>query len=270
MGELRPAVVFGDVHGQAKQLKKLIDKVRERFGQEVDIYSLGDLIDRGPDSKGVIQLCIDEGIIGQIGNHDQWLQDLVVGQKFDEFPLRKVMGGRQTISSYDVDIYSDGKNYFPDGRDYKDIGKELFNSIPDSHKEWIVGLPNYRSITVDGKLYWLIHAGLIDPTARSFKFSMDLKELYNDGEMMEYISRAQPDNFLWPSPNIKGAFGRPDNLYHFDNAIQIFGHRPVKKPVIKEHFIALDTGCGTCAPYTLSAVVLPSKEIIQVDHQESK
>jgi len=66
----RPAVVFGDVHGDSVKLEKLVAEVRKRFGTEVDIYSLGDLIDRGPDSKGVLDICVREGIQGILGNHE--------------------------------------------------------------------------------------------------------------------------------------------------------------------------------------------------------
>jgi hypothetical protein len=253
----KPVVVFGDVHGRADLLRRLIDKVREKFGQEVDIYSLGDLIDRGPDPKGVIQICIDEDIKGQIGNHEQWSQDLISNRFYNDYCQQPIMGGISTILSYGVDPYSDGTNYFPQGRSSKDIGQELFDSIPDSHRKWIGDLPSYRSITVDGQLYWLIHAGLQKSIADSYP-----KE-WTDKEIMERIASKKPDSILWPSPNL-GAFGKPDNLYHFNNAVQIFGHRPVKEPMIKGHFIALDTGCGTCHPFTLSAIVLPTKEIIQV------
>jgi hypothetical protein len=267
--EQNPVVIFGDVHGKADLLRKLIDKVRDKFGQDVDIYSVGDLIDRGPDSKGVIQICIDEGIKGQMGNHEQWLKELCVNQVFDDYCQQSIMGGEHTIDSYGVEIYSDGQNYFPQGRSSKEIGQELFDAIPDSHKEWIAALPNYRVIGVDGKSYWLIHAGLVKPTAASWRTKgLNPADVLSDGDMMEKISKNKPDSILWPSPNL-GFFGKPDNLFHFSgDAVQVFGHRPVRAPIIKEHFIALDTGCGTCHPYTLSAIVLPSQEIIQVSEED--
>ena len=38
--------IFADVHGEAKKLEKLIKFAKEQFGEDVEFYSLGDLIDR--------------------------------------------------------------------------------------------------------------------------------------------------------------------------------------------------------------------------------
>ena len=50
--------ILGDVHGEARQLRALIDHVRRLHGTGVEFYSLGDLIDRGSDSKGVLDICV--------------------------------------------------------------------------------------------------------------------------------------------------------------------------------------------------------------------
>ena len=253
------AAVFADVHGEAEHLKKLIQKIKEKY-PEAELYSLGDLVDRGSTSKEVIQVCIDENIKGIYGNHDQWIRDLVVKQTFDPFCLKPIMGGKYTLDSYGVDFYSDGYDYFPNGRSEKILGIELYNRIPEAHKKWIKELVPYRRITVADQTFWLIHAGLTLSVAG--KYQAD-----SDDEMMRKIVEKEVDSILWPSPNLGGGFTK-DNLYHFKDAVQIFGHRPVKEPLIKDHFIALDTGCGTCEPFTLSAIILPSKEIIQVSDNE--
>jgi hypothetical protein len=36
----------------------------------------------------------------------------------------------------------------------------------------------------------------------------------------------------------------------------LVGHIPLQSPIVHEHYIALDTGSGTCPPNTLTAVVL--------------
>jgi len=254
----KKVAVFGDVHGQANQLKRLIEEVKKRYS-DVEFYSLGDLIDRGPDSKAVIQICIDEGVKGIIGNHDQWLQELVVQKRFDPFCIKPIMGGISTLLSYDVDAISDGQNYIPGGRPPEDLAFELYQAIPEEHREWVAALPPYRKIEVEGDIYWLLHAGMTSPNAANYSE-------YSDDEMMEIIVSQERslNSILWPSPYTGGP-GRRDNLFAFGaKAIQIFGHRPHKKPVIKGHFIAMDTGCGTCEPYILSAIILPDKEIISV------
>jgi len=247
--------VFGDVHGKSDMLKKLIKKVRKKH-PDIEIYSLGDLIDRGPDSKGVIQVCIDENVKGIVGNHDQWLQELVVKKLFDPFCIKPIMGGAATLKSYGVDMFSDGVNHFPKGRPYAQIAMELLGSISKEQAEWISKLPSYRKIQVGEETFWLLHAGLTEPNAASFKED-------SDDKMMKGIEEKNVNTILWPSPFF-GTMERPDNLYHFNDAVQVFGHRPNKKPIIKDHFIAMDTGCGTCEPFTLSAVILPDRKIVRV------
>ena len=61
---VNPVAIFGDVHGDVDKLRTLIGQVRTRFGPGPDLYGLGDFVDRGPDSRGVIDLCIAEGVQG--------------------------------------------------------------------------------------------------------------------------------------------------------------------------------------------------------------
>jgi len=62
--------VIGDIHGCFYELSELYDKLSAHTDE---IYSVGDLIDRGPDSKSVIQFCIDKGIKPVMGNHEDML-----------------------------------------------------------------------------------------------------------------------------------------------------------------------------------------------------
>lgn len=51
-------LIIGDIHGCLSTLKELIAKA----GPVDQIISVGDLIDRGPDSLGVVKYCIDNNI----------------------------------------------------------------------------------------------------------------------------------------------------------------------------------------------------------------
>jgi hypothetical protein len=162
--------------------------------------------------------------------------------------LSDIMGGRATTKSYGVHL-----NYSSQDKEFI----SLYNSIPNSHKDWLSSLPSYRAIDVGGKQYYLIHAGLSKSGAERFKDQKD------DESMMNRIDSANNSRnlFFWTTPDLSD---KNNSLYHFKNAVQILGHKPVKDVVIRDHFIALDTGCGTCAPNKLSAVILPSMEVISV------
>lgn len=60
---------IGDVHGCVDEFRQLVSVLEWQSLDE--IWTLGDLVDRGPDSAGAIQLCLDKNIKSVMGNHDQ-------------------------------------------------------------------------------------------------------------------------------------------------------------------------------------------------------
>lgn len=103
---------IGDVHGRSDLLTTIIDFVERdatRRGRLPRIVFLGDIVDRGHDSKA----CLD--IVGHVladhprsvflrGNHDAWFLQFLEGDKRE---LRTWFhdGGRQTLDSYcDLDV----------------------------------------------------------------------------------------------------------------------------------------------------------------------
>lgn len=256
------AVVFGDVHGRADQLEKLIDEATNRYGPAIDFYTVGDLIDRGPDSKGVIELCIKHDVKGVYGNHDQWLHDFVFRKVFDRMCLHKSMGGKNTLRSYGVRVDEILKKHSSNERlAYKKIAESFNKKLPESHKAFILGLEPYYKVHVDDEQYWLIHAGLkqgvVDRCA-------DVVDTSNDEELLKYLSRHHKDNLLWPRPCIGRKPGEGIDLHIFSDGKLILGHTITWVPIIQEDFYAIDTGCGTMHPWTLTGLVLPHEDIIQI------
>src|SRR5829696_7340141 len=99
---------FGDVHGCLEQLKKLVAHcLKEAQGCAATFVFLGDYIDRGPESMGVVQFLMDMqsgqgpvAIICLAGNHEQ------CALKVAEGTLPKHhwtgVGGASTLLSYGV------------------------------------------------------------------------------------------------------------------------------------------------------------------------
>ena len=75
-------IAIGDIHGCSAALDALLDAIRPR--PEDTIVTLGDYIDRGPDSRGVLDRLIDLGrrcrLVPLLGNHDQMLLDVRSGK----------------------------------------------------------------------------------------------------------------------------------------------------------------------------------------------
>lgn len=63
---MKNIAVISDVHGCFKTLMALVAKIPAGY----EVVLCGDLIDRGPDSAGVVKWAIDNGIRTVIGNHE--------------------------------------------------------------------------------------------------------------------------------------------------------------------------------------------------------
>lgn len=95
---------IGDIHGCAATLDHLMEKIGP--STEDTLFLLGDLIDRGPDSKGVFDLVfqwMEEGLDVKClrGNHEDMMLKGIKDPEFD-LPNWLFWGGSETIQSFDV------------------------------------------------------------------------------------------------------------------------------------------------------------------------
>ncbi|PTQ13571.1 metallophosphoesterase [Sphingomonas oleivorans] len=162
----RPAAVpaglriyaIGDIHGRRDLLDSLIamideDDHRRRPAKTMLIF-LGDVVDRGPDSRGVIERLITLGDSPQqtlflMGNHEEMLLlahdgDPRVASQLDH------IGGRQTLASYGVD----DREF--DRSDPERLVRLLRERIPKQHIDF---LRSFRDAIVIGD-YLFVHAGI--------------------------------------------------------------------------------------------------------------
>ncbi len=147
---------IGDIHGRSDCLRRahdLIDRDSAKRGgrdRALEIY-VGDYIDRGPDSKGVLDLLIARSTAASVvalrGNHEIVMESFLRGQTpFDDW---RRLGGLETILSYGVDARRLLKKGGVQPRD-------LAEKFPESHLRFISSL---RSVYVVGR-YCFAHAGL--------------------------------------------------------------------------------------------------------------
>ena len=67
-------IFVGDIQGCREQLEQLLDAVAFEAGSD-RLMPVGDLVNKGPDSGGVIDLCMRLGAEPVLGNHDlRWLE----------------------------------------------------------------------------------------------------------------------------------------------------------------------------------------------------
>ncbi|RSL65902.1 hypothetical protein CEP54_004065 [Fusarium duplospermum] len=63
-------IIVGDVHGHLPELKKLLEKVKFDRNNGDHLIFVGDLVNKGPDSAGVVQLAMDLGASAVRGNNE--------------------------------------------------------------------------------------------------------------------------------------------------------------------------------------------------------
>ena len=81
-------IVVGDIHGCYDELMELLEKVG--IGDDDRVFSVGDLITKGPKSKEVLELFMtDERFSTVIGNHDLALRRKWNGEEIELKPAQK-------------------------------------------------------------------------------------------------------------------------------------------------------------------------------------
>lgn len=100
------SIVVSDIHGCAKTFKRLIVEV-VCLKKSDTLYMLGDMIDRGPDSKGVIDTILELQSSGYDvrpirGNHEQMLLSSINAPLYKDQVLWLANGGCATMESYGV------------------------------------------------------------------------------------------------------------------------------------------------------------------------
>ena len=101
--------IIGDVHGKINEFRKLLDKLPADIEQ---VYTVGDLIDRGDGIKEVVQECIDREIISVRGNHEDMFLDYISNTKKYDKAVFELNGGMETLDSYIEGVSSNHIDYF--------------------------------------------------------------------------------------------------------------------------------------------------------------
>ena len=122
---------IGDLHGCSKTFRKLVTDVI-KLKKTDELYCLGDYVDRGPDSKGVIDFILELREQGYTvytlrGNHDQMMMDS--GNNRENFRHWVQNGGSATLKSFGIESYdqldSKYKTFFYETQYYLETGKYI-------------------------------------------------------------------------------------------------------------------------------------------------
>lgn len=223
----------GDVHGMADKLaflhQMIIDDIDQRLITRAVIVHLGDYVDRGPDSHGVIHqimtLEVDAAeddrvdIVSLMGNHERMMVDALAGRGRVARDLWQTNGGEATV------------------RSYRAAGVPASKMVDHAHLHWVAGLPTLyydRSRNIA-----FVHAG-IDPL--QFPDCTEETRLWTRSAMFT-------DENNWPNRDVLA------------DLTVVHGHTPTEDgmPDIGPRRINVDTAAVYGGPLT-AAVLAPSQE----------
>ena len=211
----RVGYAVGDIHGRADLLADMIAELEKRsvddtrLGGPPIVIFLGDYIDRGHDSAGVLEL-LTSGALPNCdcrylrGNHEQSLMAFLAAPGANRGWL--LQGGAETLMSYGVQPPA----FNSVEAVWLEAAEALRARMPPAHMAFLEGLERY----VELGDYAFVHAG-VDAT-------LPLED--------------QPDEALYWSRAAFIASKRP-----FSHRV-VHGHTPVDEPYADARRIAVDTG----------------------------
>ncbi|RRI03015.1 serine/threonine protein phosphatase [Mesorhizobium tamadayense] len=231
---------IGDVHGRhdllAAMHRRIESELEHAPKSDWRIIHLGDYVDRGPDSKSVIEFLIearrrDPRNIMLAGNHDIGMLDFLAKPDPDGLFMR--YGGVQTAASYGVKL-STGSSWF--GRSDEALAHgnaALVEAVPQTHIDFLRSL----SFSVTFGDFFFCHAGI------------------RPGIPLESQS---PLDLIW----IRDAFHDYPGLYP---KVIVHGHTPVPEAEVMANRVNVDTLAWQSGMLSALAVNGAEKRILMVE-----
>lgn len=204
----------GDIHGRADLLVRMLHLIEADGNaamavRETMLVFIGDYVDRGPDSAGVIDKLLslkrDSRYTCHLlkGNHEVMFMDFLEDPA--AFLHWAVNGGVETLESYGVDVAA-----IAEGEGGADaLGQAAIAAIPDAHLALLANLETW--VTVGDYLF--VHAGIRPGVPLEAQVDQDL---------------------IWirePFLDYEGDFGK----------VVVHGHTPVRAPEVRANRIDIDT-----------------------------
>jgi serine/threonine protein phosphatase 1 len=231
--EGRRVYAIGDIHGRADLLRRLHLGIAEDAGEggpaDNLILYVGDLVDRGPDSNGVIDAVMAAAPAGfrklcLLGNHEammlEFLDDIGIGMSW------ALNGGVATLASYGVGSLSHDTE-----REWRRVQRELAAAIPERQLAFLRGLP-LRHVEGD---YLFAHAGVRPGIA---------------------LDRQDRDDLLW----IREEF--LDSAADHGKVV-VHGHTVTREVEVRPNRIGIDTGAYATGRLTCLVLAGTTRTLLQ-------
>ena len=220
--EYRRIYAIGDIHGRSDLLDRIVVQIQRDLtnvrSEECLTVTLGDYIDRGPDSRGVLDRLsrnpFPTRYIALKGNHEdmleRFLREARTGRHWRQ------LGGLETLRSYGVPVVPEADS------DFDAASKALRVAFPAEHFKFL----SLLQLSLDLGRYFFCHAGI------------------RPGVPLE---KQTEEDLLWIRDDFlasKLSFGK----------VVVHGHTPVERPEVLANRINIDT--AAFATGRLTCVVL--------------
>jgi len=224
---------IGDVHGCIDHLREMHALIRAEIIRDRPadwrIIHLGDYVDRGPDSKGVLDLLIaarqaDKRVLTLAGNHDVGFLECMAEP--DPKGLFARFGGRETARSYGValDIANPAR--------FRDSCEALARAVPPAHVTFLQNLEFSRAFGD----FFFCHAGIRPGIP---------------------LDRQDPQDLTW----IRDTFLTHWRLHP---KVVVHGHTPAPDPEMMANRVNVDTGAFQWGRLTALVIDGAEKRILSV------
>jgi serine/threonine protein phosphatase 1 len=219
-----PIYAVGDIHGQREMLEHALERIEADGGPDARVVFLGDYVDRGPDSAGVLDILVQGWSGGRNwvflkGNHDRLMEYyLDIPSRSDPYLLTGYhwlhdnIGGASTLASYGVDDIEERRTY--------EVAMVARAAVPDPHHRFL----NALKLSHRESGLFLAHAGVRPGVP---------------------LDDQVEDDLLW----IRGTFHDSDADH---GALVVHGHTPLKAPRHYGNRVNLDGGAGYGRPLAVA------------------
>ncbi len=206
--------VISDIHGYFDRFEKMLEKIDLK--DEDTLYVLGDILDRGPNPiKTLFKLMEMPNAICMVGNHELMALDCF------KFLTKEIT--EESLSSLDKETIDNYLCWQSNGCDttlaeFRALSQEKRQDVVDFIREFLI----YEELTVAGKKYLLVHAGLGNYSPEKEIEDYSLKELIWDRAAYDIqyfpdvyvITGHTPTQYIEENP-------KPGYIYRGNNHIAI-------------------------------------------------
>src|SRR6478752_1438415 len=227
---------IGDIHGRDDLFEAMIGAIEEDAEGHPNstVILLGDLVDRGPESAGVLvrarQWQLDRDVRILAGNHEEMFVESFRRKEVLRHFLR--FGGRETLLSYGIQPRARGK------AELTALQELMAEVVPADHLDFI---RSFEELIVVGD-YAFVHAGIAPEVALKSQQGQDLRWIRE------------------PFLSYKGAHSH----------VIVHGHTIYDRAAIRPNRIGIDTGAFNSGRLTALVLEGTGRKLIEAKVRKNK